>query len=154
MNSFFRFTILFVILMLLINVGFSQVMIKAKPGEVFNFDELGAIVLLKDNKVMVEFVMPANGRNEKYKDVDIRKDDEILFVNGKKIKSTTELEKLYEETKIGDEIKLGIKREGELGLITFAKADEKSMPPKMMKVKMNDGDQPGDEQEIEINGKI
>jgi PDZ domain-containing secreted protein len=135
-------------------MGFSQVKIQAKPGELFDLSELGAIILLKENKVIVEFVMPDQTRHADYREIDIRKGDEISYVNGKKIQSTVELEDLYKKTKIGDEIKLGIKRNENLGLITFKKADPESLPKrKMMKMTVKESDFSGEAKEVEINGK-
>lgn len=154
MQKFSRFVMLTFILFSLLNFTFAQVKIMAKPGELFDLSELGTIVLMKENKVLVEIVLPAEARHSDYRDIDIRKDDEILYVNGTKIKNTIELEKLYNETKIGNEIKLGIKRNKDLALIAFKKIDPESLPKRqMMKVSMKEGESNDGVQEIDINGK-
>ncbi len=153
MNYLIRATNVAILLILFSSIGFSQVKIMAKPGEMFDFKELGAIVLLKENKVKVEFVMPEHARHVDYRDVDIQKNDEIIIINGTKISTTVELEKNYNDLSVGDEIKLGIKREDKLMIISFKKVDPESLPKRqMMKIKVDD-DPSGAAQEVEINGK-
>lgn len=154
MNNFIRILTATLLLILFSCIGLAQIKIMAKPGEMFDLQELGAIILLKENKVKVEFVIPEQARHADYRDVDIKANDEIIIVNGKKISTTVELENSYKSLSIGEEVKLGIKRDDNLMLITFKKADPESLPKrKMMKIKVNESGQSDAEQEVEINGK-
>lgn len=154
MYNLIRTTIVSILLILFTSLGYSQVKIMAKDGEMFDMRELGAIVLLKDNKIKVEFVMPDHARHADYRDVDIQKDDEIIFFNGKKISTTIELEKNYNDLSVGEEVNLGTKRKDKLMIVSFKKADPESFPKRqMMKIKVDEDDPSGSAQEVEINGK-
>ena len=147
-------TLFVILLTMLANAAIPQVKIMAKPGEIFDLRELGAIVLLKGEKAVVEYVMPAEGRHPDFREIDIQKNDEILFFNGKKIQSTTEMEKLYNSIAVNEEIQLGYKRNDKLGIIKFKKADPASFPKrKMMKITADSHDPSGKFQEVEIDGK-
>ena len=113
--------------------AFSQIMIKAKPGETFFIQELNTIVLLKENKIIVEAVLPIDTREKEYQDIDIADKDEIIMINGKRIKTVQEMIDIYNELKTEEEMKLGIKRDGNLMIVSFKKADMESMPKGKMK---------------------
>jgi hypothetical protein len=145
-----------------------QVKIMAKPGEICHLDEVGAIVLLKDDKIKVEFVMPTDKRAKAYMNVDIKNADEILMVNGQKVKTPEDIEVIYKALNVGEEFKLGIRRDGNLMIVSYNKADPDDLPKKkMMKLKVvdeGDGvkksivDDKGNEHtvegdSVEINGK-
>jgi len=129
----------FLIPLVMLGSTMAQVKIMAKPGEVGHLNELGAIIMLKDDSVVVEFVMPEENRPKAYKEIDIRKNDKILMVNGKKIKLPADIDEIYTELDIGDDVKLGVRRDGDLMIITYKKADPETMPKrKMMKLSVED----------------
>ncbi len=137
--------ILFVILsQLLCLVSNAQEMriIKGKPGEIFMLPEVGAIIQLEDKKILVENVMPKDMRDKNYKNVDLQEKDEILMVNGKKIKTPKDCEDIYDKLKVGEEFKMGIGRNDKMFIVSFKKADpEKLKSGGGMVVKMNDKDE-------------
>jgi len=117
----------------------AQVKIMAKPGEICHLDEVGAIVLLKEDKIKVEYVMPADKRSKAYVNVDIMNADEILMVNGQKVKTPEDIELIYKGLNAGEEFKLGIRRDGNLMIVSYDKANPDDLPKKkMMKLKVVD----------------
>ena len=119
----------------------AQVTITARPGEVYHLNEAGAIVIFKDGIIRVEHVMPAEKRPKAYRDIDLKTGDEILMINGKKVKIPGDIESVYMELEIGGEIKLGVRRDGELRIIDYKKADPETLPKrKMMKMKVEAGE--------------
>lgn len=117
--------LLVVLSQLMCIVGFAQQMkvIQGKPGEIFMIPEVGAVIQLKDKKILVENVMPQEARDKDYKNVDLKEKDEILMVNGKKIKTVKELQDIYERLKTGEELKLGVSREDKMFIVGFKRAD-------------------------------
>ena len=160
--------IVFLVLFCLFATSIAQIRIKAKPGEIYHLNEVGAVLLLKDDQVKVEFVMPADKRAKAYMDVDIQIADEILMVNGQKIKMPQDIEKIYQDLDTGEEFKIGIRRDGDLMIVSYKKADPADLPErKMMRMKVTDDgtgskksivDEEGNEHVIEgdsvtINGR-
>jgi S1-C subfamily serine protease len=108
--------------------------IEGQPCEIA---ELGAIVVKKQGQLEVLFVMEGDTRPEAYREVDIRTGDIIAMANGKKMESTDALTTLMEEVAIGDPIKLGIKRDQEMMIVSYDKADPETLP-KSKKIMMSD----------------
>jgi len=132
MNRRFSITINFFIILVFSISLYSQVMIKAKPGEIMNLEELASIILQKDDKVQVEFVMPVDSRPKGYDKVDIQKGDIIFMANGKKVKKMKDLIDIYEKLKSGDKLKLALKRGDERRMISFSKVDPEKLPKRQM----------------------
>jgi PDZ domain-containing secreted protein len=82
--------------------------------------------------VTVNIAPPEGTLPKEYEDIDIQGGDIIKMMNGKRVKTTDAIKKIYEELEIGDEIKLGVKREDEMFIVTFKKADPAEMKGKMM----------------------
>jgi len=125
----FILSVLFVLLM--INITNAQVMIKSAGGEsgtVQIIKELGALLTEKDQVVSIMMVLPEDARPEDYKEIEVKKDDEILMVNKKRVKSVEEFVKLYNEMEIDELIKMGIKRDGNLMIVEFKKIDPEKLP--------------------------
>jgi len=102
--------------------------------------ELGAIIAKSDSgNLKVEHVMPAEARPKAYADVDIKSGDEILVVNGKRVKTIKEIERQYKAVPAGGEVKLGIQRGQEMMISRFAKADPKDLPRRKMMIVTSDG---------------
>ncbi|MFA6468276.1 MAG: PDZ domain-containing protein [Bacteroidota bacterium] len=85
--------------------------------------EIGAVVLPKENMLVVNIIL---GNHEKTS-VDIQKDDRILMMNGKKLKGIKDLRELYEKASVGQEIKLGLKRNENLLIATFTKKSNEEL---------------------------
>jgi S1-C subfamily serine protease len=117
-----------IILFLSAQIQFTQV--KSESNEVFNLPEVGALIVQFKNTFKVQFVAPENVRQDQYKKIDLRKDDIILLINGKHINKFDELKSAYDKLKIGQEFKLGIKRNKQSLAVDIMKADPKSLPQK------------------------
>lgn len=135
--------------------SFSFKSIEAGPGGVFNLPELGAVIIGGEKEIKVEAVMPAEHRLKAYKDIDLQSGDLILMMNAKRVKSAKEIEEIYNGLKAGEEVKLGIKRKEERFITSFAKADPKALPQRMMMVMDSDnaGGQAGTTRRIMMGGQ-
>jgi PDZ domain-containing secreted protein len=127
------FKLLFAISFILILsvLASAQVMItkaSREGGTVQIIKELGAILTEKDQVVSVMMVMPEDARPEDYKEIEVKKDDEIMMVNKKRIKSIKDFENLYNEVGINELIKMGVKRDGNLMIVEFEKIDPEKLP--------------------------
>jgi C-terminal processing protease CtpA/Prc len=113
---------------------------KTFKGEMFDIPELGAMVMKADSgNLRVEHVMPADARPKAYADVDIKSGDEILVLNGKRVKTIKEIESQYKTVPVGGEVKIGLRRGEESIISKFAKADPKDLPQRKMVIINSDG---------------
>jgi len=123
----------------------SQMMRIEADGEVHIIQELGALISEKDStlEVMAIFLPPEN-RQPAYKDDDLQEGDKILMVNGNKVTSVAKLIELLDEVEIGDKIKMGLKRDKSMRLISYDKSDNAGagMMMKTVTIDGNDGLQP------------
>jgi PDZ domain-containing secreted protein len=97
-------------------------------GEPFNLGELGAVVVDDGKEIKFLHIAPADMRPKAYKDLDVQANDVVLMCNGKRLKTLKELEAAYKETAVGAEFKMGVRRQEERFIVSFAKADPKDMP--------------------------
>ena len=135
--------------------AFAQMVIKKAGGErgnIFFINELSAIVVSENKSIKVEHAMPAENRPEEYRDINIKKDDEILMINKKRVKTVDQLQSIYDEAETSEIIKLGMRRGEEMFIIEFAKMDPKKMPKQKMMVltKTIDSDEGGDKVSTKI----
>ncbi|MGB5105244.1 MAG: PDZ domain-containing protein [Candidatus Zixiibacteriota bacterium] len=93
-------------------------------GDVVFIHELGAVLMLRDKNIIVDMVNPPNQRSKEYQMVDVKKDDVIMMVNGKKATALADLKIAYDSASVGQEIKFGIRRGKNMMIATFAKADQ------------------------------
>ena len=110
---------------------FAQVMIKKGSGEdssVQIIKEVGALLSEKDQVVSVMMVLPEDARPKGYKEIVVKKDDQILMLNKKRIKSLADFEKIYNELEIDELVKMGVRRDGELMIVEFKKIDPEKLP--------------------------
>ena len=135
--------------------SFSFKSIEAGPGGVFNLPELGAVIIGGEKEIKVEAVLPAEHRPKAYQDIDLQNGDLIVMMNAKRVKSAKEIEEIYNGLKVGEEVKLGIKRKVERFIASFAKADPKDLPQRTMMVMDTDdaGGQPGPTRRIVMGGR-
>jgi S1-C subfamily serine protease len=120
-------------------------------GEPYSLGELGAIIGQDSTGLRVMFIGPREARPKTYQDIDLKQDDLILMMNGKRLTSTADLSKAIDSLKIGDNIQLGLKRDGQLMVVSFPKADPTSLPKRQMMVMKSDGGK-GDTK-IKLGGK-
>ena len=114
-----------------------------ESGDIFFINELAAIVAGVEKSLKVEHAMPVDNRPEEYRKIEIKKDDEILMVNKKRVKTVDQLQSIYDEAETDELIKLGIRRGEEMFIIEFSKMDAEKMPKRKMMVmtKTIDGDE-------------
>ncbi|MCK6560641.1 PDZ domain-containing protein [candidate division KSB1 bacterium] len=135
--------------------SFTFTSVAAGPGGIFNLPELGAVIIGGEKEIKFEAVMPSEHRPKAYKDIDLQSGDLILMMNAKRVKSAKEIEEIYSGLKVGEEVKLGIKRKEERFIVTFSKADPKDLPQRMMMVMNTDnaGGQAGPNRRIVMGGR-
>lgn len=93
-------------------------------GDVVFIHELGAVIMLRDKAITVDMVNPPDQRAKEYQAVDIKKDDVVLMINGKKAAALADVKAAYDSAAVGQEVKLGIRRGKEMMIASFAKADQ------------------------------
>ena len=134
-----------VLLMIILFVSFNVIPAQEKKvltyssGEVQMLMEMNGIVKAEKEKLVLDLFTPADKRKEEYKKVDLQSGDEIVFFNGKKIKSLGDFTKYYAELKTGEEIKLGVKRNGNSVIASFKKMKAEAGTGGMKIIKMENG---------------
>jgi len=119
----------------------AQVMIKAEPGKVLHIEEIQSIITEHNDVILVEAVLPPDTRLEQYRDIQISKNDTVLMVNGKRVGSVKDLEKMYKDYAVGEEFKLGVRGKDGLRIVAFKKADPGQFPKKrVMKMTVEEKD--------------
>jgi|WetSurMetagenome_2_1015567.scaffolds.fasta_scaffold207873_2 S1-C subfamily serine protease len=103
-------------------------------GEPFMLKEISAILIADSNGLRVVNVMPAERRPAAYKDVDLRTDDIVSLVNGKRTPGVKAIQEVYDGLKTGEDFTMGVRRGDERLLVTVKKADPSSLPQVKMKV--------------------
>jgi S1-C subfamily serine protease len=116
----------------------------------FMMPETGALVVQNKDVLKIDMLPPADARPKEYASVDLKVGDVILMVNGKKVTSANQLEEMFKAIKAGEEISLGIKREGGLRLVKFNRADESKLPKRqMMMLTKDEGGDGGDQVQVQ-----
>jgi predicted metalloprotease with PDZ domain len=96
-------------------------------NDIVFINELGAIVKPRDKSFFVDMVSPGEQRGKEYQSVDLKKDDEILMINGKKVTALTDLKSAYDAVVVGQDVKFGIRRGKSMMIVSFPKADAAKM---------------------------
>jgi C-terminal processing protease CtpA/Prc len=126
-----------------------QAVMQSMEGEgFFIIQEIGALLMQKEDTLRVDFLPPVETRPKDYASVDLKVGDVILMLNGKKVADAKQIEKLYKEIKSGEEVSLGIRRDGGLRMVRFTRADESKLPKRQMMIMRNDG--PGGDNEVQV----
>jgi PDZ domain-containing secreted protein len=97
-------------------------------GQPCSLDELGAVVAQVENEFKVLFVMEPAQRLKAYQNVDLRAEDRLLMVNGTKLASIEQLRGLLDSAAVGSTLQLGIRRDKDMQIVSYAKADPASLP--------------------------
>ncbi|KAB2844637.1 MAG: hypothetical protein F9K45_04715 [Melioribacteraceae bacterium] len=131
---------LFIFFVLATNI-FSQhkMMYKAKGPTSFLY-EIKAIIEEEDGKLLIKMMPDKSMMNDEEKKIDLAIDDEILFVNGKKVKNVDEFNKAYQAVKIGDSFELGAARDDNKFIVALKKVDPSTLNIKMKKRDANSED--------------
>ncbi len=143
--------VLFVLLSMSISIHAQSIVRQSSSemsieGEPFQLAELGAIVAGDGEKVSFLVVMDGERRPDGYKDIDAKSNDEILMMNGKRIKKTEDLKNAYEALAVGDAVKLGVRRDGKMFIVDFPKIDPANAPKMHFQIATSGG--PGGESDI------
>ncbi len=117
-------TILVIFLSLFVLPTFGQTFKTFDAGTTFFIGEIKAAISEQENKLMVDFVPPANVGQDDAQKVDLAQGDEILYINGKRVKTIDALKEGYNSIKTGEEVKLGVKRDEKRFIVSFQKNDE------------------------------
>ncbi|MCK6605121.1 MAG: PDZ domain-containing protein [Ignavibacteriaceae bacterium] len=107
----------------------AQVFKQFTAGEkVYNVLEIGGLIIQSKDVIKFEMVIPSDKRPKGYEKVDIKEGDIVKMMNGKKIKDVKDIEDIYNNAKVGDDIKFGLDRGGNLFIASFKKADPSKLP--------------------------
>lgn len=131
MNQIREFVLIGIVSVFIISTAFAQEVqrqVIRGTGDVFVIQELGAILIGEQDTVTIRTLLPVDTRPRGYADIEVKKNDEILMVNAKRIKSAKMFEELYNAVDIGATVKMGIKRGDEMVMVAFAKIDPKELP--------------------------
>jgi C-terminal processing protease CtpA/Prc len=127
-----RYFILFAMLFVFISSTFSQDkgVSKFKTDGTFRIHEKQAYIIKDKDNFKVQFMAPENLQYPAYKNVDLRKDDIILSINGRSVKQSSDFNEEYDKVKPGKDIKLELKRNGKMLTISLKKANPNELPRK------------------------
>ena len=94
----------------------------------FSLPEISAIIGQNGENLVVNHIMEEQIRPKGYEKTEMKEGDIILMADGKKIVNLDDFKKRYHETAVGSMTKLGIKRDNAMMIVSFVKADPKSLP--------------------------
>ena len=112
----------------------SMRVMRFNAGEVFSLPGVGALIVREGSSLRVQAVPPPENRSERFRGIDLREDDRIMLLNGKRVKTIAEFEKAYAAIAVGAETKLGIQRGEQLMIASYMKPDPKDLPQKTMRI--------------------
>jgi S1-C subfamily serine protease len=75
-----------------------------------------------------------------------------MMVNGKRVKTAAEIEEMINALKIGETIKLGVKRDRDMMIVSFAKPDPEEAGGRMMMVTKTVGDDGKVDTDVKLAG--
>lgn len=121
-------------------------------SEVTFIHGLGAIIKAGNKNLVVEMTMPKDNLSKEYKNVDLKVQDQIIMCNGKRVKTIDDLNEVINGLEIGADIEFGVKRDKEMKIVKFPKADPNAGGRMMMMTTTVDDDG-GAENVMNFNGK-
>lgn len=89
--------------------------------------EVGASIVESADGLKVAKVTPASARAAKYRDVDIKRGDKVVSINGRRISTLAELRQVLATTKIGDQVRIGSLRSGGPVLAAYTVGSEEDL---------------------------
>ncbi|MFH1700459.1 MAG: PDZ domain-containing protein [Candidatus Zixiibacteriota bacterium] len=98
-------------------------------GEVFFLQDIGCLIKMDGEQLVVDFVMPADTRSKEYRELDFQKGDVVAMMNGKGLKSIKDIEEKYASIAEGEPVKMGIKRGRDMMMMAFDKPAAGSVQP-------------------------
>ncbi len=105
-----------------------QMVTRVEGDGAFHLKEVQVFLTSSNDTVKVLMVLPKKLRPEGYADIEIEKDDEILMFNARRVKSVQGFEEMYNRLNVGDDVKLGLRRDGRLLIQSFKKIDPADLP--------------------------
>lgn len=106
--------------------------VKLEGENIFLFQELILALSEQEGEIVVAMAPPDGSLAEEYKDIELKENDVVMMMNGRRVKKTSVIREMYEKLEPGDEIKLGIKRGEEMFIVKFEKIDAENSPGKIM----------------------
>ena len=98
-----------------------MIMTAGEGPEPLIIEEIGVIVVEQEHKLTVMASLPGRPGGGEIQRTNIKKDDEILMINGKRVKSLDKLKEIYEKISVDGQVKLGLERDGKMFLASFKK---------------------------------
>ena len=98
----------------------------------FLLNEVGAVITEEQGVLKVIMVGPKERRTKGSEDSDLFRGDEVIMVNGKRMKGIKDLQDAYATTTAGSEFKIGVRRNEERAIVTVLKADPKDLPQRQL----------------------
>ena len=124
-------TFLFIVMISAIAFAQQRQMKIIGSGDVEFVPEIKGLVQFENDKLKISSL---NLEISKQKKIDLKENDEVLYINGKRVKNLKSFKENYEATEIGKEVKLGIKRGDEKLIATFTKQDPSKFKHKIMRM--------------------
>jgi len=103
-------------------------------SELLHIPELSAMIAESQGLLTVDHILEASMRPKGYEKTDMKENDIIIMANGRKLNGLADLKNLYTSASRGSLVKLGIKRNEEMLIVSFSKADPNSMPHMRMMI--------------------
>lgn len=110
-----------------------------QEGNLLHIPEISAMIAGDGGNITVDHVMEPELRAKGYEKTDVKEGDVILMLNGKKPDGMSDLKELYSAAPVGSTVKVGIKRNNEMMIASFTKADPKDMPK--MRIMISHGEE-------------
>jgi len=101
--------------------------------------EIGAVITEEKGVMKVMVVPPKSQRPAGMQDVDLAAGDEVGMAGGKRVKTVKELKEAYDKAAVGEDFKLGVRREGQARIVSFVKKAEKDLPQGQRMIIRNEG---------------
>ena len=108
-------------------------------GDLFHIPEISAMISGAGGTMKVDHVLDPEMRPKGYEKTEVKEGDVILMVNGKRPDGLSGLKELYANAPVGSTMKIGIKRNDEMLIASFTKADPKDMPKMRIMISHGDG---------------
>jgi S1-C subfamily serine protease len=89
----------------------------------FIVPELGVVITVEGGKLVVKVVPTSDERPGGQ--TDVAEGDEVGMMNGTRVSSIARLRETYEKIAVGDDVRLGLRREGRSHIVTFPKKNPK-----------------------------
>ena len=96
--------------------------------------ELGAVLEMKNDTLSVLAVAPSEARAAEYRGVDLQEGDRVIMADGKRVTTAAAMRALLDSAAMGDTVRLALRRDKKLIMVTFVKADPAKQPGRLMMV--------------------